>query len=285
MEYKEYDLIDIIQFFWKLWVDYIWNPMVYLLRFCLQRWYAFLLAVAVGAALAFVLSGKQPATYSSNMVVYYTAESSTDLIGIVGEINGMSAEERMQQLQLTAEEAQAWVSLTPRYVLNVNGAEVVDTENKWMDSKTELVSRQLCIQVCARTQTANVAIQKALLDYLNADKGLQMQYQLRKMSTQKSIEALKQQCAMIEALPNEERGTLLNSYLSSAAEVIRHEQNLARETDAVLLKSTSMAVNQPAKWYNGIVRYAVLVAGVLLVCMLVFNFRKEIYYFIYPDKK
>ncbi len=265
MEHKEYDLIDIIKFFWNLGVSYIWNPLVFLLRFCLQRWYAFLLAIVFGVGVAFFCAPKSSTTYTSNMVVYYTADSEDDVLRVIDELCDLSASERMEQMQLSEQVAQDWLSVA---------ADAINVDE-----------RRMSIVVNSKSEASNRAMQLAVIAYLNGNAMLQQQHQFRHAVVQKSIVALQKQCEMIEALPSDERADVMSSYLSSASEIIKHERMLARETAPVVLKRVSLVANQPMSWMAASKRYVAAVVAVVLVVMLVFHFRKEIYSFIYPDKK
>ena len=145
----------------------------------------------------------------------------------------------------------------------------------------------LCLQVVTKIQFANTTIRTALLNYLNNDAWMQAKYNDRNTVLKQGYEANQKEYAMLDSLRKAasiaEAGT--GTMLSLADNVIKTEKVLRTETAPIILLSatTVSPLNHAAiMGMKGCVAGMVFLVYVLL---LIVHFRKEIYQFIYPEKK
>ena len=158
MEQKEYDLIDLVRFCWSVWVRYAWNPLVYLFRFALQKWYVLLVAAIIGVGIHMCFKRVFPVSYSSEMNVYYAIDTPTELINKVNSLNYLSQAERAQLLGLSQEDANEWERVSPYFMLKskeITGLYTVDYDNKWQQDHELIAPHILCLQVVTKNQFAN----------------------------------------------------------------------------------------------------------------------------------
>lgn len=290
MEQKEYDLIDLVRFCWSVWVRYAWNPLVYLFRFALQKWYVLLVAAIIGVGIHVCLKRAVAVSYSSEMNIYYAIDTPTELINKVNSLNNLSQAERAQLLGLSQEDANEWERVSPYFMLKskeITGLYTVDYDNKCQQDHALIAPHILCLQVVTKHQFANTTIRTALLNYLNNDAWMQAKYNDRNTVLKQGYEANQKEYAMLDSLrkagsiAEAETGTML----SLADNVIKTEKVLRTETAPIILLSATTVSplnNAAIMGMKGCVAGVVFLVYVLL---LIVHFRKEIYQFIYPEKK
>ena len=290
MEQKEYDLIDLIRFCWGVWVQYAWNPFVYLFRFALQKWYVLLVAAIVGVGINMYVKRIVPSNYSSEMNVYYAIDLPTDLINKIDLLNTLSQEERAQVLGISPEVAGEWVSVSSYFLLKskeISGLYVPDYKGQWQENHELIEPHKLCLQVVTKSLPANITTRQAVLNYLNKDAWVQEKYNDRITILKQSYDVVQKEYGLLDSLRSVGSITeaKTSTMLSLADNVIKTETKLRAETAPIILLSATTVSplnNAAIMGMKGCVAGMVFLVYVLL---LIVHFRKEIYQFIYPEKK
>lgn len=163
---KELDLIDLIKICWKWFILYIFNPVVFCIRFTINKWWVVLLSAIVGFVISFCIS-----TYCPKYVGCVTYENnvghSSDFINAVRPLSHTSAEYMSSVLDIPVDEAANIISIAPHalyYRDSLRTSFYVDVYDQ-APKESSALSNRFALEILAKDLNSFTHLQDGFIKY------------------------------------------------------------------------------------------------------------------------
>ncbi|MEE1183222.1 MAG: hypothetical protein UHZ06_01895 [Paludibacteraceae bacterium] len=310
-EKKEYDLLDLIRWGWGIFVQYCWNPFVFLVRFGLKKWYFMLLAVFVGFGIAYITPKFYKTTYSGQMIIKTRVGQSSDYINTLQALGKESAKVISKKFEVPIEAMVTYRGVFPHYVYPIdtlNTGYFVDSKNKKINSNKSILPNVFAVEVRSSDSSQIRLWGDAIVNYFKKDEFVKNANNIRLNELRNNIAILQNEIAMldslreIEYLENSRRAILVND--KSGRDMIVREQPRLMHNDVIdlhnrimYMQNTLTYMSDPVEvispmslnamplthWTVTYKKYIFLSVVLMYGLLLVWHFRKEIIAFVNKD--
>lgn len=199
---RDLDLIDIIKVFWNWFVKYIWNPVIFLFKFILNRWWLLLSAFITGVAVAVLMNIFFP-VYTATIVFRNNVCSSNDFISEVRLMTKTSPESKVEMFNISEEDAAAIKAIWAHhlcYIDSLHTSYVLDVLDKFEGEGYTSVANMFAVEVAVKDRCAFDTIQNALLNYFNSSDYYVQQNRFRYESSISTIDVLEKEKVKLDSM-------------------------------------------------------------------------------------
>ena len=200
-EKKEYDLLDLIRWGWGIFVQYCWNPFVFLVRFGLKKWYFMLLAVFIGFGIAYITPKFYKTTYSGQMIIKNWVGKSSDYVNLLQAVGKESGSVIVRKLGVPVSAMQGFRGIVPHYVYpmdTLNTGYVVDVKNSIRNSS--VVPYLFAVEVRSTDSSTIRLWGDAIIHFLKNEQYVQNENHRRLEEVKSNLAILQYEMKMLDSL-------------------------------------------------------------------------------------
>lgn len=307
MENQEYDLLDLIKWAWNLFVQYAWNPFLFLIKFALKKWYFIAGAAILGVIMSILVPLCLSKKYTGSMLLHAHVCQSSDYHNLLSALKTEDKVLLAKRLGINEQELEKLVEIKPHFVYPMDSLGVgydVNFEDEEDYSKHSVLSSVFCVEVEAYDSLFIRDITSSIITYLSNDNYVKTSNETRLSSIQNNIVVLKEEIIMLDSLRRIEyleksRKSIITATPQSGMvmqqqtrlmhdDIIGLNARLTSLENTLRFNASPLRVIMPMSlnavpsnhWTKTCLKYALTMMVLAYVGLLVWNFRKEIAAFV-----
>ncbi len=187
---KEMDLLDILKICWNWFVKYIWNTIVFLLKFAVNKWWVAIIAIILGLSAAYLYGTYNP-RYTAHMILKSECVNSSDFISDFKVFAGTSPQYKSTAMNMPVELTNHIISIWPHAICYYDTTKT----GYVIDALDEMIYKPLCpmlqnyfsLEVLVDDDSVFDAIEEGVLYYIKNNKYYVERLNRRKAALQSNM--------------------------------------------------------------------------------------------------
>lgn len=201
---KELDLLDLLNIFWKFFVNNLFKPFVVVLKIGIRKWKFLAIAIILGVAISVILPYTFARKNKSEIIVENKVSSSSNVIKEIEVLSNMNRDRLSELLEIDKETLKDLVAIKPHKVISKDSTFVtyeVDSRDIYeVGSEYKVHPSLFALEILSKDTATLATFSDAVLGYIN-EKSFMANMKERTLSVVRTeLNTFKQEAKVLDSL-------------------------------------------------------------------------------------